>query len=47
MRARKWRAAGVVVEHQDLLIGKPREEGKWAVVGVVILKNGMTEDWSH
>ena len=47
LRARALRCQGIVVHHKDVLILGSRQEGKWAVVGVVILKDRMVENWSR
>ena len=47
LRARALRGQGIVVHHKDVLIRGSGQEGKWTVIGVVILKDGMVKNWSR
>jgi hypothetical protein len=47
LRARALRGQGIVVHHKDVLIRGSRQEGKWAVIGIVILKDRMVENGSR
>src|SRR6267154_493381 len=47
LRARGLRSQGIVVHHKDVLTRGSRQEGKRAVIGVVILKDRMVENGSR
>ena len=44
--ARALRGQGIVIHNKDVLVRRYRQEGKWTVICVVILKDRMDENGS-